>query len=122
MSGNGPSDGWERQDAPRQPAPPAQVPPAYAVAQTNGLAIAALVCGIVWMGGLGSIHARVLGYTARNQIDASGGREGGRGLAVAGIVLGWVGVAGMLLLILAFGCAASGGGSGDFGEPVIIEP
>ncbi len=122
MSGNGPSDGWERQDAPRQPAPPAQAPPAYAVAQTNGLAIAALVCGIVWMGGLGSILALVLGYTARNQIDASGAREGGRGLAVAGIVLGWVGVAGMLLLILAFGCAASGGGSGDFGEPVIIEP
>jgi len=123
MSGNGPSDGWARKDEPSQPVSPAPAaPPSYTVAQTNGLAIAALVCGIVWMGGLGSILALVLGYTARNQIDGSGGREGGRGLAVAGIVLGWVGVAGMLLLLLAFGCAATGGGSGDFGEPIIIEP
>lgn len=124
MSGNGPSDGWDRQSEPSQPVPPASAPPpAHAIAQTNGLAIAALVCGIVWMGGLGSILALVLGYTAKGQIDRSGGREGGRGLAVAGIVLGWVGVAGFLLLILAFGCVAgtSGGGS-DFGEPIIFEP
>lgn len=121
MSGNGPSDRWERQDDPSQPVPPAPAaPPVYAVAQTNGLAIAALVCGIVWLGGLGSILALVLGYTAKGQIDRSGGREGGRGLAVAGIVLGWIGVAGMILVLLSIGCAASSGG--DFGDPIIVEP
>ena len=32
------------------------------------------------------------GYAARRQIEASNGRQGGDGLAIAGIVLGWVGV------------------------------
>ncbi len=34
--------------------------------------------------------AMVFGYIGRKQIDQSGGRETGRGLATAGIVLGWV--------------------------------
>lgn len=61
--------------------------------QTNGLAIASMVLGILWIYWLGSILALVLGYVARRQIDRSGGREQGRGMATAGIVLGWVGAA-----------------------------
>jgi hypothetical protein len=75
--------------------------------KTNGFAIAALVLGIVWIYGIGSILALVFGYQAKNQIDASGGRESGRGMAVAGIVLGWIGVGLILLVIL--GVAASAG-------------
>ena len=41
---------------------------------------------------VGGILALVFGYKARRQIDDSGGREGGRGMAVAGIILGWVGL------------------------------
>lgn len=67
---------------------------------TNGFAVASLVLGIVWFWGLGSILALVLGYVAKSQIDQSRGAEGGRGMAIAGIVLGWVGVAGILLMIL----------------------
>ena len=67
--------------------------------QTNGLAIASLVLGIVWMGGVGAILALVFGYISKNQIDASQGRQGGRGMAVAGIVLGWIGTVGLFLLI-----------------------
>ncbi|MEO8698279.1 MAG: DUF4190 domain-containing protein [Acidimicrobiales bacterium] len=67
---------------------------------TNGLAIAALVLGILWMSGVGSIFALFFGYVALSQIRASGGRQGGRGLAVAGLVLGWVGVALAALLLL----------------------
>lgn len=123
MSGDGPSNGREHHGEPSRPVPPAAPPPQppYAVAApTNGLAVASLVCGIVWLGGLGSLLALVFGYMARGQIDASGGREGGRGLAVAGIVLGWVGVAGFLLVVLGLGClAAVGSGTGDV---VIIEP
>jgi hypothetical protein len=57
------------------------------------------------MCGLGSIAALVTGYIAKSSIDRSGGREGGRGLALAGIILGWVGVVGLaawiVLLIVA---------------------
>ena len=73
-----------------------------ATPRTNGMAIAAMVLGIVWIYGIGSILALVFGYSAKRQIDGSGGRESGRGMAVAGIVLGWVGVAGLIFLILAF--------------------
>ena len=67
---------------------------------TNGLAIASLVLGIVWMWGLGSVLALVFGYKSHKEIDASGGTQGGRGLATAGIVLGWIGVAVVVLGIV----------------------
>jgi hypothetical protein len=84
-------------------APGAAVAPARS---TNGKAIAALVLGITWICGIGSILALVFGTMARNEIDASGGLEQGRGMAIAGIVLGWVGIGITLLyvvLYLAFG-------------------
>ena len=59
---------------------------------TNGYAIASLVLGILWIWWLGSILALAFGYSARRQIKASEGRQTGEGLAVAGIVLGWVGI------------------------------
>ena len=59
---------------------------------TNGYAIASLVLGILWLVGIGSILALVFGYTAKKQIAASNGREGGGGMAAAGIVLGLIGV------------------------------
>ncbi len=66
---------------------------------TNGFAVASLVLGIVWLWWLGSILALVFGYIGKSQIDASPQTESGRGMAIAGIVLGWVGV-GMFLLAL----------------------
>jgi Domain of unknown function (DUF4190) len=76
--------------------------PKPAPVRTNGLAIASLVLGILWLYWVGSILALVFGYVAQRQIDRSQGVEGGGGLALAGIVLGWVGV-GFLLLFLALG-------------------
>ena len=64
----------------------------HEVVRTNRLAIAALVVGILWLFYLGSVLALVFGYTAKRQIDESGGLQGGRRMAVAGIVLGWIGV------------------------------
>ena len=66
---------------------------------TNGLAVASLVLGAVWLFWLGSVLALVLGYVARGQIRHTG--DGGDGVAVAGIVLGWVGVGFLVLLIVA---------------------
>lgn len=59
---------------------------------TSGLAIASLVLGIFLFFPL-SIPAIVLGHIALSQIKKSAGRIGGRGLAIAGLVLGYLGIA-----------------------------
>jgi hypothetical protein len=84
------------------PYPPAYPPPygyGYGPTSTNGLAIASLVLGLLgWaVCGLGSVIAVVLGFVARSQIRSSNGRQGGDGLARAGIVLGFVGI-GLVIL------------------------
>jgi len=59
------------------------------------MAIAALVSGILGLTmcpGLASIFALIFGYVGRGQIERSGGQEGGHGIALAGIVMGWIGV------------------------------
>lgn len=53
--------------------------------QTSGFAIASLVFGI-----LGGLLSLVFGYIALSQIKRSGGLRGGRGLAIAGVSLGWI--------------------------------
>jgi hypothetical protein len=76
--------------------PPLPVPPrpaAPAAVQTSGMAIASLVMGIVgWtvLPLLGSILAIVFGYAARNEIRRRPGELSGDGLAVTGLVLGWL--------------------------------
>lgn len=71
----------------------------YVTRPTNGMAIASLVLGILWIYWVGSIMALIFGYVARQQIAERG--EPGGGLAIAGIVLGWIGV-GTLVLVLLF--------------------
>jgi len=86
---------------PGPPVPVAQqawpVPPAQ---RTNTLAVASLACGIgqllVWFPA--SIAAIVLGHKARRQIRQTG--EQGDGLARAGLILGYLGLAFTLLLAL----------------------
>ena len=72
---------------------------------TNGFAIASLVLGILWVWWVGSILALIFGYVARKQIRER--NESGDGLAVAGIVLGWVGVGvlGLFLILMVIGLA-----------------
>jgi hypothetical protein len=95
----------------------ARIPPV----PTSGMAIASLVLGI---GGLtilpllGSIVAIILGYMARNDIRQRPDQVSGDGLAVAGIVLGWISIGLAVLGLLAFGgltacgiCGALGLGS-----------
>ena len=63
---------------------PAGYGPATSTSSTNGLAIAALIVSIALNGVIGLI----LGYVARRQINES--HQGGRRLAIAAIVIGWV--------------------------------
>ena len=78
------------------PAPPVPVAPP----KNNALAIASLVCGVaqVMLWPLATIPAVVLGHVARHQIRRTG--EQGAGLAMAGLVLGWIGVGFAVLAIL----------------------
>lgn len=74
----------------------------------NGLAIASLVVGIVSLipvislgnifGLLEGIIAVILGFIGASQIKKLS--QGGKGIAVAGIILGFVGIVGFVLVIL----------------------
>jgi len=57
---------------------------------TNGMAVASLVLSLLWLCWLGSIAAVILGHIALSQIKRTG--QAGRGIAIAGLVLGYLGV------------------------------
>jgi hypothetical protein len=94
--------------APGQYGPPGAQPypgygyPGYGAPRTNGLAVASLVLGILMCTpyAIGSILAVIFGVIAQNQIKASGGRDGGAGLAKAGLILGCVGIGLWVLFII----------------------
>jgi hypothetical protein len=70
--------------------------------RTNGMAITSLVSGILGLTlclGIGSVFALIFGYIARGQIRRSQGTEGGSGMAMTGIVLGWIGTILTLLFV-----------------------
>ncbi|WP_051225005.1 DUF4190 domain-containing protein [Pseudoclavibacter soli] len=76
-----------------------------APAKTNTLATVSLVAGIVglvgfaWFYGLVSVVAVITGHMALYRIKRS--HEKGRGMAIAGLVLGYIGIAIILLIVAA---------------------
>jgi hypothetical protein len=96
-------------------APPPLAQPQLAT--TNSLAITSLICGIAqfMFGPLATIPAVVCGHMARSQIRRTG--EQGAGMALAGLILGWIGVGFTVLVALAavllvVAASRSGGVSG----------
>jgi hypothetical protein len=89
-----------------QPQPTAIVPywpqPVATQRGTNGLAIAALVLGLAQfaVGFPAGIAAIILGHKAQQRIKQTG--EQGSGLARAGLILGYLGTLGLVLLALLF--------------------
>ncbi|HUL24173.1 MAG TPA: DUF1707 and DUF4190 domain-containing protein [Streptosporangiaceae bacterium] len=68
-------------------------PPAPAVPpRTNALAITSLCCGVaqIMFGPFATVPAIVCGHIARGQVRRTG--EGGAGMALAGLLLGWAGL------------------------------
>jgi hypothetical protein len=84
--------------SPMAPGPGAYVPGYYQpVAPTSGLAIASMVCGIVaiitcYFAGLLGLPAVICGHLALSQINGSALPMAGRGMAIAGLVLGYLGI------------------------------
>lgn len=63
--------------------------------------MASLVTGLFfWACAIPGVVAIVLGHIALEQIEDSGGTKSGRGMAIAGIVLGWVGIGIVALLVV----------------------
>jgi hypothetical protein len=93
--------------------------------KTNATAVIALVVGLLgfcfW--GIGGIVSIVLGVVARREINRSEGREGGSGLALAGIVLGVLNVgsgvvaAGVAIAMMTLGTATTPGGGVPVARP-----
>ena len=87
------------------PPPPPPMGGGYATPKTNQKAIWSLVLGILGLvccGLFAGIPAVILGNMAKKEIAASGGAEGGSGMAQAGFILGIIaivlGAIGLILL------------------------
>ena len=82
------------------PYQPGYYQPVAPMAPTNGLAIGSMVCGFAGIVtfGFAAIPAVILGHIARSQIKQTG--EPGDGMAVTGLVLGYMGILGLLFMIL----------------------
>jgi hypothetical protein len=133
QSGGGWQSQWQQPGGWQQEEPPAQQQASgwqqkpdgswvLAGPQASGKATAALVLGvlgIVFCPIVFSVLALVFGHQGRREIDASGGRISGRGLATAGIILGWVGLVIWALLIAlgVLGAIVGDSSTGGDGEP-----
>ncbi len=72
--------------------------------RTNGLAITSLILGIaswVILPLVAAVAAVIFGHIAQRQVKQSG--EDGQGLALAGLILGWLNIALTVLTICFFG-------------------
>ncbi|HEY8323891.1 MAG: DUF4190 domain-containing protein [Ktedonobacterales bacterium] len=71
--------------------------PGYApVGPTSGMAIASLVCSLLGIGLVGVI----LGHLALNEINKSNGYTQGRGLAIAGLIIGYLQIAAAVIFVI----------------------
>lgn len=84
---------------PMQPMPGWQPAPMVPVRKTNDLAVASVACGgFGFVTGISAIPAIITGHMALSKINETG--EEGRGLAIAGLVMGYTVTAGMLMMMM----------------------
>jgi type IV pilus assembly protein PilA len=69
--------------------------------ENSGKATASLVCGVLFFFWPAAVAAVILGHIALSDIKKSAGRLAGHGMAVAGLVLGYLGLAFIPILIIA---------------------
>jgi hypothetical protein len=68
--------------------------------ETSGKAIGSLVCGLLFFFPPSAVLAVVMGHLSMSDIRRSAGRLGGKGLAISGLVLGYIGLAFTSILII----------------------
>lgn len=69
-------------------------------AETSGKAVGSLICGLLFIFPFAFLAAIVLGHMALSEIRKSGGRLKGEGLAIAGLILGYVWVAAIPVVLI----------------------
>jgi type IV pilus assembly protein PilA len=69
--------------------------------ETSGKAIASLVCGILFFFLPSAIVAVIMGHLSLSEIKRGAGRLSGRGMAIVGLVLGYLGLSVIPILIIA---------------------
>ncbi len=77
--------------------------PVVTAQNTSGMAIASMVCGILGFVTLGltGLPAVILGHLSLSRINKSAGSLGGKGMAVAGLITGYIGFGIIFIAILA---------------------
>ena len=91
---------------PSVPPPPPDRPPAPGSRPTNNKAVWSLILGILGIAPftfIASVAALIVGFQARSEIARAGGAQGGRGFALAGIILGSFPFVAFLVLFIASG-------------------
>jgi type IV pilus assembly protein PilA len=81
-------------------APAVEMSQAGEPAETSGKAIVSLVCGLFLFAFPFSILAIIFGHISLSEIRKSAGRLKGEGLAMTGLVLGYVGVAAIPVVLI----------------------
>jgi type IV pilus assembly protein PilA len=89
--------------APVAPMVPVPSQPVWAgPPQNSGKALASLICSLVFfLWPFSSLAAVILGHVSLSEIKRSAGRITGQGLAIAGLVLGYIGVTFGFLIVAA---------------------
>ena len=67
---------------------------------TSGLAIVSLLCGRLFFIFPSAVAAIIFGHVSRSDIRHSGGRKTGAGMALAGLILGYFGVALIAVILI----------------------
>ena len=105
--GVGPDGPQSQPQSASPPPPPAYQQPVYqqpmyqSAPRTNVFAIASLVCSLICF----NVLAIIFGHVALSQIKRT--NEGGQGLAVAGLIIGYLSLGVLILVIISSG--SSGG-------------
>lgn len=80
--------------------PAVEMPAVETPAETSGKAIASLVCGLFLFAFPLSVLAIIFGHLSLSEIRKSAGRLKGEGMAIAGLVLGYAGVAAIPVILI----------------------
>ena len=93
------------------PPPPGSPPPPGPSPVVNfgrsGFAVASMVLGLLGFFAITALLAAIFGHLALAQIKRSDGWMKGKGMALAGVILGWAWVAVLLLSVVAQATGAS---------------
>lgn len=94
--------GMPTQQGAMQPLPPT-FRPMPAPPETNSMAVGSLICGLVqpFCLGVSAVPAVILGHVSRSQVRQT--EEEGDGMATAGLVLGWLGIAFWMMIFMMMG-------------------